>query len=63
MLNSVLRAPLSFFELTPTGRCVPYQYTWAGVLIPFCVSVLNLFSRDTYVVDQLLGRVRVIHFC
>ncbi|KAF4593191.1 hypothetical protein EYR38_008903 [Pleurotus pulmonarius] len=39
MLNSVLRAPLSFFELTPTGR------------------VLNLFSRDTYVVDQLLGRV------
>lgn len=22
MLNSVMRAPLSFFELTPTGRCV-----------------------------------------
>ncbi|KAJ8516868.1 hypothetical protein ONZ45_g5873 [Pleurotus djamor] len=39
MLYSVLRAPLSFFELTPTGR------------------VLNLFSRDTYVVDQILGRM------
>ncbi|KII85750.1 hypothetical protein PLICRDRAFT_144304 [Plicaturopsis crispa FD-325 SS-3] len=39
MLNAVMRAPLSFFELTPTGR------------------ILNLFSRDTYVVDQILGRV------
>ncbi|KAJ8592180.1 P-loop containing nucleoside triphosphate hydrolase protein [Rhizopogon salebrosus TDB-379] len=39
MLNSVMRAPLSFFETTPTGR------------------ILNLFSRDTYVVDQILGRV------
>ncbi|KAF8636372.1 hypothetical protein AX17_003557 [Amanita inopinata Kibby_2008] len=39
MLGSLLRAPLSFFELTPTGR------------------ILNLFSRDTYVVDQLLARV------
>ncbi|KAF8074805.1 multidrug resistance-associated ABC transporter [Lyophyllum atratum] len=39
MLNSLMRAPLSFFELTPTGR------------------ILNLFSRDTYVVDQILGRV------
>ncbi|KIK09066.1 hypothetical protein K443DRAFT_672103 [Laccaria amethystina LaAM-08-1] len=39
MLDSLLRAPLSFFELTPTGR------------------ILNLFSRDIYVVDQILARV------
>ncbi|KAL0953356.1 hypothetical protein HGRIS_004594 [Hohenbuehelia grisea] len=39
MLSAVLRSPLSFFELTPTGR------------------ILNLFSRDTYVVDQILVRV------
>ncbi|THH19236.1 hypothetical protein EW146_g1884 [Bondarzewia mesenterica] len=39
MLNSVIRAPLTFFELTPSGR------------------IMNLFSRDTYVVDQILARV------
>ncbi|EJD44880.1 metal resistance protein ycf1 [Auricularia subglabra TFB-10046 SS5] len=39
MLFAVLRAPLSFFETTPTGR------------------IMNLFSRDTYVVDQVLARV------
>ncbi|CAA7267383.1 unnamed protein product [Cyclocybe aegerita] len=39
MLESLIHAPLSFFELTPTGR------------------ILNLFSRDTYVVDQILARV------
>ncbi|KAG1838637.1 P-loop containing nucleoside triphosphate hydrolase protein [Suillus subalutaceus] len=39
MLHSVMRAPLSFFETTPSGR------------------ILNLFSRDTYVVDQILARV------
>ncbi|KAI0731222.1 metal resistance protein YCF1 [Earliella scabrosa] len=39
MLNAVLHAPLTFFELTPTGR------------------ILNLFSRDTYVVDMILARV------
>ncbi|KAJ7077902.1 P-loop containing nucleoside triphosphate hydrolase protein [Mycena belliarum] len=38
MLDSLMNAPLSFFELTPTGR------------------TLNLFSRDIYVVDQLLAR-------
>ncbi|KAG7444271.1 metal resistance protein YCF1 [Guyanagaster necrorhizus] len=38
MLNSLIHAPLTFFELTPTGR------------------ILNLFSRDTYVVDQILAR-------
>ncbi|KAF7294499.1 hypothetical protein MKEN_01442500 [Mycena kentingensis (nom. inval.)] len=38
MLSSLMAAPLSFFELTPTGR------------------TLNLFSRDLYVVDQLLTR-------
>ncbi|KZV80265.1 multidrug resistance-associated ABC transporter [Exidia glandulosa HHB12029] len=39
MLFAVMRAPLSFFETTPTGR------------------VMNLFSRDTYVVDQVLARL------
>ncbi|KAF8957433.1 multidrug resistance-associated ABC transporter [Flammula alnicola] len=39
MLDALMRAPLSFFELTPTGR------------------ILNLFSRDMYVVDQILARV------
>ncbi|KAF9457511.1 multidrug resistance-associated ABC transporter [Collybia nuda] len=39
MLDALMRAPLSYFELTPTGR------------------ILNLFSRDTYVVDQILARV------
>ncbi|KAF9473354.1 multidrug resistance-associated ABC transporter [Pholiota conissans] len=39
MLEALMRAPLSFFELTPTGR------------------ILNLFSRDMYVVDQILARV------
>ncbi|PPQ65474.1 hypothetical protein CVT26_000114 [Gymnopilus dilepis] len=39
MLQSLICAPLSFFELTPTGR------------------ILNLFSRDVYVVDQVLPRV------
>ncbi|KAI0091755.1 metal resistance protein YCF1 [Irpex rosettiformis] len=39
MLYAVMRAPMTFFEQTPTGR------------------ILNLFSRDTYVVDQILARV------
>ncbi|KAF8436032.1 hypothetical protein L210DRAFT_3632182 [Boletus edulis BED1] len=39
MLDSVMKAPLSFFETTPAGR------------------ILNLFSRDIYVVDLILGRV------
>ncbi|KAI0285929.1 metal resistance protein YCF1 [Russula aff. rugulosa BPL654] len=39
MLNSVIRAPLTFFELTPTGR------------------ILNLFTKDTNVVDQIIARV------
>ncbi|KAI0272641.1 hypothetical protein BC834DRAFT_840866 [Gloeopeniophorella convolvens] len=38
MLNSVIRAPLTFFELTPSGR------------------ILNLFTKDTNVVDQVLAR-------
>lgn len=42
MLQSVLRAPLSFFEMTPMGR------------------ILNLFSRDTYVVDQVLARIMLV---
>ncbi|KAG8854878.1 hypothetical protein FRB96_007278 [Tulasnella sp. 330] len=39
MLNSVLRAPLQFFESTPQGR------------------IMNLFSRDQYVVDEVMVRV------
>ncbi|KAI0629229.1 metal resistance protein YCF1 [Trametes polyzona] len=39
MLDAIMHAPLTFFELTPTGR------------------ILNLFSRDTYVVDMILARV------
>ncbi|KZV64400.1 P-loop containing nucleoside triphosphate hydrolase protein [Peniophora sp. CONT] len=39
MLNSVMRAPLTWYELTPSGR------------------IMNLFSRDMYVVDQVLARV------
>jgi hypothetical protein len=34
--SALMRSPLSFFELTPTGR------------------ILNLFSRDIYVVDEVL---------
>ncbi|KAJ3561287.1 hypothetical protein NP233_g10282 [Leucocoprinus birnbaumii] len=44
MLDSLIKAPLSFFELTPTGR------------------ILNLFSRDVYVADQILARV-IQGFC
>ncbi|KAF5362251.1 hypothetical protein D9756_002523 [Leucocoprinus leucothites] len=44
MLDSLIKAPLSFFELTPTGR------------------ILNLFSRDIYVADQILARV-IQGFC
>lgn len=34
--SSLMRSPLSFFELTPTGR------------------ILNLFSRDIFVIDEVL---------
>ncbi|WWC68420.1 uncharacterized protein I206_102347 [Kwoniella pini CBS 10737] len=34
--GSLMRSPLSFFELTPTGR------------------ILNLFSRDIFVIDEVL---------
>ncbi|KAF9442601.1 multidrug resistance-associated ABC transporter [Macrolepiota fuliginosa MF-IS2] len=44
MLDALMKAPLSFFELTPTGR------------------ILNLFSRDVYVGDQILARV-IQGFC
>jgi ATP-binding cassette subfamily C (CFTR/MRP) protein 1 len=30
MLDSLLRAPLSFFELTPTGRCPSFFYLFPG---------------------------------
>ena len=55
MLNSLMHAPLSFFELTPTGRLVASILIWT--LIHDVYRILNLFSRDTYVVDQILPRV------
>ncbi|KAG7093889.1 hypothetical protein E1B28_007528 [Marasmius oreades] len=39
MLDALIRAPLGYFEITPTGR------------------LLNLFTRDIYVVDQVLARM------
>jgi ATP-binding cassette subfamily C (CFTR/MRP) protein 1 len=39
MLNALLHAPLSFFQLNPTGR------------------TLNLFTKDTNVLDQVIPRV------
>jgi ABC-type multidrug transport system fused ATPase/permease subunit len=51
-----MQAPLSFFELTPTGRLVastPFLKTHIHIVH----RILNLFSRDTYVVDQVLPRV------
>lgn len=56
MLESVMKAPLSFFETTPTGRYYD---------LPICLGhtltegrrILNLFSRDVYVVDLILARV------
>ncbi len=56
MLYAVMRAPMSFFELTPTGRYVLTPAPSVSVLI-ILHSILNLFSRDTYVVDQVLARV------
>ena len=55
MLNSLMHAPLSFFELTPTGRLV--ASTLFLIQIHVLYRILNLFSRDTYVVDQILPRV------
>jgi ABC-type multidrug transport system fused ATPase/permease subunit len=54
-----MHAPLSFFETTPTGRCVGFQNhsMILSVKSNSYHSILNLFSRDTYVVDQILGRV------
>ena len=50
-----MHAPLSFFELTPTGRLVALTLPWIQVHVVY--RILNLFSRDTYVVDQILPRV------
>lgn len=58
MLHSVMRAPLNFFETTLTGRCV--KLVNCEMISEFEQSLvavsLNLFSRDTYVVDQILAR-------
>ena len=56
MLNAVLHAPLTFFELTPTGRSVSVVMMHVRILT-LLDSILNLFSRDTYVVDMILARV------
>lgn len=61
MLHSVIRAPLTFFELTPSGRQVVLARIYACHLT-CCVclySILNLFTKDTNVVDQALARVSV----
>ena len=73
MLNAVIRAPLSFFELTPIGRCVWFHEIHGRRKLSSLTRILNLFSRDTYVaytthrylahicdsyvVDQILVRV------
>lgn len=57
MLDSLLRAPLSFFELTPTGRCASFSLSVPRSALSPWHRILNLFSRDIYVVDQILARV------
>ncbi len=58
MLNAIMHAPLTFFELTPTGRYVSVAVAIKGISIMNAhFSILNLFSRDTYVVDMILARV------
>jgi ATP-binding cassette subfamily C (CFTR/MRP) protein 1 len=52
-----MHAPLSFFELTPTGRLVASITFLNPKKFMFVYRILNLFSRDTYVVDQILPRV------
>jgi hypothetical protein len=45
MLNSVMRAPLSFFELTPTGRCVLSYALLGRKIIELSQHPEPLFTR------------------
>lgn len=60
MLDALIRAPLSFFELTPTGRYAPQSYLLFYTNTPY--RILNLFSKDIYVVDGILARVISMSF-
>jgi ATP-binding cassette subfamily C (CFTR/MRP) protein 1 len=56
MLAAVLRAPLSFFESTPTGGL--FMSVWKHVVLTHGAGrILNMFSRDVYVLDQVLPGV------
>lgn len=57
MLNSLIRAPLSFFEQTPTGRYVRLPLLSLGTLKFKSSRILNVFSKDIYSIDQTLPRV------
>ena len=56
VLAALLRSPLSFFDITPSGRYVtPHASHY--IIFLSSLSILNVFSRDVYVVDQVLSRV------
>ena len=57
MLNSLIRAPLSFFEQTPTGRYVPALGFRGKLTFMSSSRILNVFSKDIYSIDQTLPRV------
>src|SRR5258706_1121963 len=56
VLAALLRSPLSFFDITPSGRDVtPHASHY--IMFLSSLSILNVFSRDVYVIDQVLARV------
>lgn len=57
MLSSVLHAPLRFFESTPQGRLVVLLPSYSYLCRAIDFRIMNLFSRDQYVVDEVLVRV------
>jgi ATP-binding cassette, subfamily C (CFTR/MRP), member 1 len=58
MLNSLIHAPLSFFEQTPTGR-YPLPLSFKKTELRFSCRILNVFSKDVYNIDQTLPRVNI----
>ena len=56
VLAALLRSPLSFFDTTPSGRYASHMRLITSFPYP-PFSILNVFSRDVYVVDQVLARV------